>query len=255
MFEPVKVGFGQFMAGFYAGLVPTTRPMEEFVARGLGKSVMWAPGRMVDAAEEMLSLYARDNVNGTPTKAFELPVVFVAMAKDYTPTGREFTRQAADREWVTIPDDDKGRIFRLRTVAADIRAQVVIAAADEPTARSIAAQFALYLDATDRRRFPAPFEFAGLPMDWPVTVETPEVPAVAVQGDAKNLTLLAADLTLKATVPLFDAPKPGDPNDGLGVPGTDDPAGYPAVQVVTGEQFRLPEQLPGSVPGQWQVTE
>lgn len=39
--------------------------------------------------------------------------------------------------------------------------------------------------------------------------------------------ILALDLTLKVEVPLFDAPKPGDPNDGKGIPGTDDPAGYP----------------------------
>jgi hypothetical protein len=43
------------------------------------------------------------------------------------------------------------------------------------------------------------------------------------------VTILAIDLTLKAEVPLFDAPKEGEYNDGKGVPGTDDPAGYPVV--------------------------
>ncbi|TCV72461.1 hypothetical protein EDE11_1527 [Methylomonas methanica] len=37
------------------------------------------------------------------------------------------------------------------------------------------------------------------------------------------------DITLKAQIPIYDAPKVGEPNDGKGVPGTDDPAGYPVV--------------------------
>lgn len=255
MFEPVKAGFGQFMSRFYGDLVATTRPMEEFVARGVGRSVMWAPGRMVDAAEEMLSLYAREEPESGPAKPFALPIVFVAMAKDYTPTGRDFTRQVADREWVTIPGDEKNRVFRLRTVAADIRAQVVIAAMDEPTARSIAAQLVLHLESTDGRRFPAPFQFAGDTLDWPVVIETPDVIGVAVPTDTKNLTLLALDMTLKATVPLFDAPKVGEANDGQGVPGTNDPAGYPVVQAIYGTQFETPEYAPESVLGTWQVGE
>ena len=66
------------------------------------------------------------------------------------------------------------------------------------------------------------------------TVFSPEVPQtrvywVAVQTEAKNLTILAVDVTLKAEVPLFDAPTEDEPNDGQGVPGTDDPSGYPLV--------------------------
>ncbi|HEY4530135.1 MAG TPA: hypothetical protein VIG97_07385 [Luteimonas sp.] len=256
MFEPVKAGLGQYMARFYEDIAPTTRPMEEFVVRGLGKSILWAPGRMVDAAEDMLSLYAREKPDdGAPTKPFELPVMFVAMAKDYTPTGREFTRQVGEREWVTIPGDDKGRVFRLRTIAADIRTQVVIAAADEPTARSIAAQLALFIDSVGGRRFSAPFLFAGESLDWPVVIETPDVTAMAVQGDAKNLTMLAMDMTLKATVPLFDAPRPGQVNDGQGVPGTPDPAGYPVVNAIYGSQFEAPTYAPESLMGTWQVGE
>lgn len=98
MFEPVKAGFGRYMARFYADLIATTRPLEEFVTRGAGKAIMWAPGRMVDAAEEMLSLYARDNIEPGPTKPFSMPIIFVAMAKDYVPSGRDFTRlQPAQR--------------------------------------------------------------------------------------------------------------------------------------------------------------
>ena len=253
MFEPVKAGLGRYMGRFYADLIATTRPLEEFVARGVGKSVMWAPARMVDAAEEMLKLYARDDIEPGPTKPFALPIMFVAMAKDYSPSGRDYTRQLADRVDIALPGDAKKRHFKLRSVAADIRAQVVIAAMDEPSARSLAAQFILHLDTTEGRRFKAPFVFAGQTLDWPVVIETPDVQAIAVPSEAKNLTMLAIDLTLRASVPLIDAPKPGDANDGQGVPGTDDPAGYPLVRMISGIEFSDPGYADGSDIGTWSV--
>jgi hypothetical protein len=253
MFEPVKAGFGQYMGRFYSELIATTRPLEEYVLRGVGKSIMWAPSRMVDAAEEMLSLYARDNLEPGPTKPFNLPIMFVAMAKDYVPSGRDYTRQLADRVDIALPGDAKTRVFGLRSVAADIRAQVVVAAMDEPTARSLAAQFILHLDSTEGRRFSAPFTFAGEALDWPVTIETPDVQAIQVPNETKNLTLLAIDIMLRATVPLIDAPKPGDPNDGQGVPGTNDPAGYPVVNAIFGTEFGKEDYAPGSEIGTWSV--
>ena len=255
MFEQVKAGFGQYMARFYGELVATTRPMEEYVGRGVGKSVMWAPARMVDAAEEMLSLYARDNLNGGPTKPFDLPIMFVAMAKDYVPAGRDFTRQLAERQSIAIPGDDKARVFGLRTVAADIRTQVVIAAMDEPTARSLAAQFILSVDSTDGRRFMSRYSYAGEEMEWPAVIESPDVQAVQVPHEAKNLTLLAIDLTIKATVPLFDAPKVGEANDAQGVPGTNDPAGYPVIAAIFGTEFKTGDYAPGGEIGTWSVGE
>jgi len=253
MFEPVKVGFGRYMARFYGDLIATTRPLEEFVARGVGKSVMWAPARMVDAAEEMLKLYARDDIESGPTKPFNLPIMFVAMAKDYMPSGRDYTRQIGDKVDIALPNDDKARNFKLRSIAADIRAQVVVAAMDEPSARSLVAQFILHLDSTDGRRFKAPYTFAGEALDWPVQIETPDVQAIAVPSDAKNLTMIAIDLTLRAAVPLIDAPKPGDANDEQGIPGTDDPAGYPVVQLIAGTEFEKPDYAAGSEIGTWSV--
>ncbi|GAB4059214.1 hypothetical protein [Uliginosibacterium sediminicola] len=231
MFEPVKAGFRQFVAAFYAQVQPTTPALAEFAARGLFDSVAMASGRMVDQAEEMLAAYLRDE-HHTATAPARLPVILLAMAVDVIPTGRDYLRQLAAPEWVTIPGDPKERAFKMRTASNDLRAQVVIAAQNEPTARSLAAQFLLYLDAAPNRYFNSVHRFAGVDTDWPVEIETADVPFVRVQTDAKNLHLLAGDLTLKATVPLFMAPAAGEPNDGKGVPGTSDPAGYPLVSDV-----------------------
>ena len=129
-----------------------------------------------------------------------------------------------------LPDDAKGRAFNVRVIAGDIRTQIAICAHDEPTARSIASQFLLYIDNIENRRFFAHYQFANEDLTWPVQIESPEVPAMSIQTDAKNLTILAVDVTLRASIPLFDAPAAGQPNDGKGTPGSvTDPAGYQVV--------------------------
>jgi hypothetical protein len=232
MLEPVKVALGEFMGEFYSGLVATTRPMQEFVNRGLSKSIAFAPARMVDSAEDMLRAWLKADKDAQTSPPL-LPAIIVALAKDYTPTGRDFTRQVADRMMVTLPGDEKERIFGLRAIAGDVRAQIVIFASDEPSARSIASQFLLYIDETMHRRFYARWRFAGIESAWPVQLETPDVPATSIASEAKNLTILALDVTLKAEIPLYDAPAAGEPNDGKGTPGdADDPAGYPGMESI-----------------------
>lgn len=242
MLQPVKIALGQFMGRYFASVVPTTKPLEGFVVRPLAKAIAWAPARMIDAAEDMLALWMRTDMDNAPTTPPELPAIIVAMAKDYTPTGRDYTRQVADRQMVMIPGDDKERLFGLRAAAGDVRAQLVIFATDEPSAHSLAAQFLLFLDETPNRRFEARYRFAGHDMNWPVQIESPDAPAMSIQTDAKNLTILAIDMTLRAEIPLFDAPKAGESNDGKGTPGTDDPAGYPLVQSVSVDSAEAGDQ-------------
>ena len=230
MFEPVKVGFGEYMGAFYASLVPTTKSMPEFIARGFSKSVQWAASSSVDAAEEMLASWQRNDTDSGDTQPAKLPVIICAMARDYTPTGRDFTRQIAETIPVIIPGDTKERLFGLRTIAGDIRCQIVIFAADEPTSKSIAAQFCLFLDAIPNRRFHSDWTFAGVTTQWPVQIESVDSPVISSPTGLKNVVIMAIDLTLKAEIPLYDAPKVGDlNNDGLGIAGTNDPAGYMKV--------------------------
>ncbi len=232
MFEPVKIGFGEFMAGYYNSLTATTPHLQEFVARGFGKCVAWAPTRMIDSAEDMLSSWQRNDTDQAPTQPTDLPVIIVAMAKDYMPTGRDYTRQVVTSDWMIMPGDVKERAFGIRAIAGDIRVQLAFFAADEPTAKSLAAQFCLYIDDIHNRNFWSKHTFAGVESLWPVQIESPDTPISNAQSQSKNITILICDLTLKAEIPLFDAPKDGEANDGKGVPGTDDPAGYPLVKIV-----------------------
>ncbi|MER2514268.1 MAG: hypothetical protein ABTQ25_17945 [Nitrosomonas ureae] len=233
MFQPVKKAFGVYMGKYYAGIVPTTKSLHEFIARGLPKSVVWAPSRMVDAVEDMLAAWQREDDDNTPTNPVDMPVIIIAVAEDYVPSGRDYTRQISEEAFFTFPDDAKERAFKLQAVAGDIRAQIVFAAHDEPTAKSLASQFLLFIDSAPNRRFDAQYTFAGFVDMWPVQIESTDSPAMAIKTDAKNLTVLAVDLTLKVSTPLFKAPAENEPNDGKGTPGDPlDPSGYPVVDQV-----------------------
>lgn len=248
MFEPIKTAYGKFLKNFFEQLVPTTKPMREYVKRPYGQAVLIAPSRMIDKVEEMFEKYLRVDFTDKPTKPHMLPVIILAVAQDYTPTGRDYTRQIADPSYVIMEDDPKQRVFKLRTVAADLRTQIAIFASDTPTAQSIAAQFLLFLDETPNRRFKSTYEFAGVKTFWPVQIEAPDSPAMQVATEAKNLVILAIDINLKVEVPLYSAPKEGEENDGKGIPGTDNPAGYPILQTIKVKGYAgLPKEHPETI--------
>ncbi len=242
MFQPVKAALGEYLIGFFNELQPTTRALAAFKKRAPKTAVLFAPSRMIDAANEMFIKYLRADVKKgltcdvmkPATTPHMLPVILVALSQDVTPTSREYTHQITERIPFTFPDDKKERVFHVRAVANDIRAQVVFFAQDEPTARSMGAQFLLYLDQWKNRVFPAKFGFAGFEGTWPCQIDNPEVFTPAMASEANNLVTLASDVTLHCTVPIFYAPQEGEPNDGKGTPGSaTDPAGYPLVTEVT----------------------
>ena len=244
MFEPVKVGLGEFLQGFYAELVPTTKDMNEFVTRGFPYCFAWAPSRMIDQVNEMLEAWQKNDTDQSTTKPHRLPVIIVAISKDYTPVMHDFGTQISDPIDVQFPEDPKSRYFQMKMIAGDIRAQVVIIAGDEPTAKSIAAQFSLYMDSPSRRAFHGLYPFAGIQHAYPVQIEAPDNPASSIDIGSKNMTCLAVDMTLKATVPIFMAPKVGEANDGKGIPGSIDPAGYPLVQEFSANTVGLAKVTP-----------
>lgn len=232
MFEPVKIALGEYLQGFYSELVPTTPALKEFKKRGFGYCFAFAPSRMVDQANDMLATWQKNDTTGKPTTPAKLPVVIVAMAKDYTPTGRDFNYQISDPVEIMLPTDEKERYFEIKTIAGDLRTQIAIFASDEATAKSIAAQLLLYVDSPTRRGFDAKYTFAKNDVLFPCQIDTPDSPALSVDTGSNNITILAVDFTLHCTVPLYDAPGENEPNDGKGS-GPDDPSGYPVVNTIT----------------------
>lgn len=214
--EPIKKAFGAMLGEFHQQLVADTPAMREFAARTFSKAAMWAPGRMIDQAEEMLESWRKNDTSRVARPNSALPVMIVAMSKDYVPAPPEFGATTAEPIDVRIPNDPKNRAFTMRRVTAELRAQVLIAAPEESTARSIAMQLHVYLAAYSRRSFTAYYPLAGMLEPWPVQLENPDLMAVTAPTDVKNLTMLTVDLTLYASIPLLMAPKSDQPNDGTG---------------------------------------
>ncbi|MAD95833.1 MAG: hypothetical protein CMB99_00755 [Flavobacteriaceae bacterium] len=222
--QPFQVGLGEYLGRFHASIVPLTKQVEEFANRPQTQAMAFASGRMVDDAQKMVDQYRSDTGNGK-TPGTRLPAIIVAMDPEVVPTGRDFVNQVSTDQYVRFSESDT-RVFKLRTMAIDQRVQVAIAAHEPATAKAIAAQLLLFMDA-DRYIYPQ-YEFAGHTRRWRAMIETPESPASRVDTEEANLTLLAIDLVLKATIPIYTAPAPGEPNDGSSLT----PPGYPVVNEV-----------------------
>ena len=233
MFDPLKIAFAEDLAAFHLQVVGMTRAVASFRARPFAKAYAWAPSRMVDDAQALVDAYQRNDTDQAPTQPPRLPMCLVAIAKNFEPMGHDFGIQSSEPIDLMIPDDPKERSFKVRIMAGDVRAQLAFFATDIATAQSIAAQYLLYIDPPARRRLWARYPFAGFAHTYPVQIETPDAPAVAVETNSRAIHCLAIDLTLKTTIPLFMAPGPEEPHDGKGTPGDpDDPAGYPVVTEV-----------------------
>lgn len=222
---PLKTAFANYLKRWYDGLYGATKSGQEFIDRGFSHSCQWVPGRLVDSADQMLAAYQK-NDNAPQGKNTKFPVVLVGMAKDYAPMSPDWGGRSPGRKLVRIVDG--GSAYGYRQAGHEVRAQVVIMAADVDTAKSLAAQFCLFVGEFENRSFKAVYEFGGHPIPMPTNLETPDVVFMAVGTDQKNITILAADLMLKANIPYFDAPKAGEPNDGS----TNVPPGYPLVSDV-----------------------
>lgn len=263
--DPIRDALGVYLQGFKRELIGDTPAVREFIARDFSKSVVRAPGRMIDQVNKIVAAWRENDTSRETQMKAPLPLLVVAMAKDYLPSQPEFGRITGDPQWVMIPNDPKERLFRLKIVGAEIRTQIVILAADEPTARSLAMQLNAYIDQLHNRRFASIYPLAGINQKWPVMLENPSIIAVSTPTDPeqKNVTILAGDVTLRATIPMLLVPKSTELNDGKGAGANQDrpfdpdydPSGYLCVVQADGTNYP-PPGAPNTQPpamGEWSV--
>ena len=213
---PVKAALGEWLTAFYAQFYPDTPATTEWQARGTVKAMAWAPARMVDAVEDMLGGWRKNNNSGNPSTSAYLPVVFIAVASDYTETPGEAGRPLTDYMPINFPGDTLKRSFRARLLGVDLRCQVVIVAGDALSAQSIMGQLCMW--AVERRTFKSRYSFAGFTSDWPVQIVGADRMAIPTPI-GEQVTILSVDLTVRATMPMFYGPAAGAPNDGQVPPG------------------------------------
>lgn len=241
MLQEVKEGLGRYMGAYFDQLVPTTKAMRDYVQRELKRSIVWGAGRQVDSADDMLESYRKNDNTGQPGISSTLPIIIITLARDMIPA-LEWGRNQGNPFDVIFPEDPKGRVFKLRTIHGETRAQVVFIAADEPTARSMAMQFALFVSEFSRRRFRNDYRFAGFDFQWPTMIETPDIFQNHSPNEQKNICILSQDLTLRLSVPLIYAPRDPDLSDGKGSTDANglDPSGFGVVTSVVAQEIAFP---------------
>lgn len=243
MFDETKVGFGRYLGRFHAQLVPTTRALEEFCRRDVARAIAWTPARVLDSADDMLSQWRSNDNSGLPGTSATLPVILVAISREPS-LSPDWQLQGGMPTDVTLPEDPKARVFRMRQAQLDVRAQIVIFASDDPTARSLGIQYQMWVADFANRRFDCPYQFSGIRFDYPCMIETPDILFQSVPSDQKNLVILVADVTLRATVPLLQSPGFAAANDGQGVPSDgftpDDLPGFRTLRMITQNETGVP---------------
>lgn len=245
-FFPLKKAFSGYMREFYKRIYPDTPALQEYVERGLSRSVMWAAGRMVDAVTDMLDSYRKNENSATPDRGALLPVIFVAMARDYTPTTGDVGGRQVGRQLVSFSDAIGASVYGYRQAMGDIRTQIAICAADEASARSIAAQFCLWIGEIPNRRFKVQHTFGQYTIELTAMIDTPDTIFQSVDSGQKNMTILVGDFNLRTAIPYFDAPKLGEQNDGS----TNNPPGYPTVTGVAVTNINALTETEVLLPGQ-----
>lgn len=221
---PLEIGLGNYMGEYYASLVGDTSGVDEFRRRGLDLSIARVPGRMVDRVDQMLKAWRKNENKAGPGQSSMLPVIFVGLSKDFSPVTPDWAVAVGAPTYVEIPGDEHRRSFKVRVSVNEYRAQIVFAAAEPHTAHSLAMQFHMWANGPRGRRFTHVHQFAGMDHAFPASLENIDMGAVSTDTEQQDVTLLVADMIVRASIPLFQAPKPGEPNDGKPAP-----AGYPVV--------------------------
>lgn len=243
LLTPVKAGLGKWLGGFHAKFFePDTPANVEWKSRELARACVWAPGRMVDAVDSMLSTWRRNDNSGAPGTSDPLPVLFMAVAPDYTESPGEAGRAVSDWTPFAFPQDPEHRSFRVRYMSADLRTQVVVVAADKLSAMSIIGQLALYAVHTPRAK--SPFVFNGFVSEWPTTILGGDRMAIP-NPIGEQLCILTLDLTIRAVMPMFRGPRGEEFTDGM------EPPGFEVVRAVDSGHDLSMGPPTGVTPEEW----
>lgn len=238
LLTPVRAALGSWLQDFRANhFQPDTAANAEWAQRSPAPAIAWAPARMVDAAEDMLSTYRRNQNDGkAPTSGF-LPVMLVAVASDYTETPGEDGRPITDRIPFSFPDDPQKQSFALRLMRVDLRAQIVVAAPDSLSAQSMIGQ--LFLHILERGTLRANYSFAGFTAAYPTRIVPTDRMAIPTPL-GEQVCVLAVDLNLRASIPLFYGE------------GTEQaPTGFPVTEAISNEHDPQTPRPPDVSPEEW----
>ena len=224
-FDQIRAAWGVYMNRWFNGLYANTKAVDAYRQKPFSQAVMWAPSRMIDAAQDMLAAY-RKNMNGPEGANAMFPIVLMAVDENFMGTGADWGGDHIARRLLQIHEG--GSWYGYQHSMMDQRLQVVIIGSEGASTKSLAAQLATFIKRPSNRNLKAFYTFGEYNIPAPITLETNRIDWMDVKTELKNIKILAADIMLKCTMPALDAPAEGEPNDGS----VRNPPGYPLVQDV-----------------------
>lgn len=248
LFLPVKVGLGEYMGRFKQSLSRAnfndTDAVQEFAARPLKRSVVFAPSRMNDAIEDILSAWRKNtNADGQPQSTAFLPVMAIAIARDYMPAAISQGMMLGDAIDVKIPNYPDERALKMDLIRGQLRVQVVVIAADDSTAKSLIARFCHFARAYANRGFDATYSLAGFNESWFNSWDTQDLYPSSVAIAQTNLAIQKVDLLLNIAIPMVYGSPTGQPNSGIGMGTPSDPFGLPVLTQINIGQLNRPDKV------------
>ncbi|WP_219097576.1 hypothetical protein [Pseudomonas sp. UMAB-40] len=235
-FDQIKIGYAQYLKRWRDGLYADytdTKAVKAFMEKPFDQAVKWVAGRMVDDAVAMLEAYQK-NTNGPPGKTTLFPVLLLAMDDTFVGTGADWGGDQIGRTMQQI--EEGGSWYGYKHVMQDRRLQMVIITSEAGSAQSLAAQLSSFIKEPTNRYFDAVYEFGQYKVPMPQTLESVRIDWMDVKPEGiKNIKILIADVMLKCSIPFFDAPAEGAPNDGS----TKIPPGYPSLHIVERDSMIL----------------
>lgn len=244
LFLPVKIGLGEYMGRFKQSFAVThndTDAVQEFSTRPLARSIVFAPSRMGDAIEDILSAWRKNtNEDGKTQSTAFLPVMAIAVARDYTPASPSQGMMLGDAIDIKIPNYPDERNLKLEVIRGQLRVQVVVIAAEDSSAKSLMARFCHFVRRYDNRGFDAVYRLAGVDDVWFNEWDSQDLYPSSVSIAQTNLAIQKVDLMLNITIPMVYGAAVGQPNSGLGTGTNNDPFGLPVVTQINVWQSNIP---------------
>lgn len=245
LFLPIKVALAEYMGRFKQSLVNThsdTNAVQDFDNRVLKSSIVYVPSRMVDATEEILSAWRKNtNANQAQSTAF-LPVIAVAIARDYTPASPSQGMMLADPIDIKIPNYPDERNLKLEIIRGQLRVQVVVIAPDDSTAKSLIARFCHFVRRYDNRGFNALYRLAGVNESWFNVWDSQDIYPLSVTMQQSNVVIQKVDLLLNIAIPMVYGAS-ADANSGMGSGTPNDPFGYPVLTQINMGQINMTDKV------------
>lgn len=197
----LRTGFEHLALEFRQGIVGNYPALEEFKGRSVARSIVVAPNRMIDLANEIMQQVYKGRPDGSkPPIDVTLPLMAFAFDRNMELYRPEFGQRVM-RKNIILPDDPEQRTFSLKVSRYLCRMQMVIYAADDSTCHELARQYVDFVLEKFRRVNLEYSYLGGIPLKLWCNLSDKDIFPISADSGIKNISAIAVDTTWKVPVP------------------------------------------------------